>query len=85
MKPGDRVTMQSALQPTDGSPPPWLRGTVERWPETGGLIVRWDDWPCVTALPNGNVHPCVELEALDAAGADKLAAALDALELEDGS
>jgi hypothetical protein len=51
---GDRVTMRSALTPTNGKLPPILVGTVEAWSE--GQIVRWDDWPCMTALPNPNVH-----------------------------
>lgn len=63
-KVGDRVCMRSALVPMNGDPPPLLFGTVEQWPRggPGGQIVRWDDWPCMTALPNPHVRPLVELD-----------------------
>lgn len=32
-----------------------LRGVVEEWPD-GRHVVRWDDWPLVTELPNPNVE-----------------------------
>lgn len=51
--PGDRVTMRSEFTSTVGAEPPILQGTVETWPS--GLVVVWDSWPCVTALPNPNV------------------------------
>lgn len=57
LKVGDRVTMRTGLTPSDGSEPPMLVGTVESWQHGTGQIVRWDDWPCMTALPNPNVRP----------------------------
>lgn len=52
---GDRVRMRSALvDTTTGKPGRLLHGTIEAW--GGGMIVRWDDWPCMTALPNPNVE-----------------------------
>lgn len=52
---GDRVRMRTAMTPTNGQEPRILHGTVEFWPPDG-MIVRWDDWPCVTALPNPHVE-----------------------------
>lgn len=60
-KEGDRVRMQSACAQLYGetsktlNPSRLLRGVVELWAD-GALIVRWDDWPLVTALPNPNVE-----------------------------
>ena len=54
-KPGDRVKMLSGLTPEDGGDPLLLRGVVEKW-FGNRLIVRWKDWPAMTALPNPNVE-----------------------------
>ena len=55
---GDRVRMRTGLTSTVGEPAKLLRGVVEAWDEggPGGLLVVWDDWPCVTSLPNPNVE-----------------------------
>ncbi len=54
-KPGDRVAMTSATMPTKGGKKQELVGTVQA-DRVLGLVVRWDDWPLVTRLPNPNVR-----------------------------
>lgn len=60
-KEGDRVRMWSACAKLSYgttlstlNPSRLLRGTVESWSNL--LVVRWDDWPLVTQLPNPNVE-----------------------------
>jgi hypothetical protein len=61
-KEGDRVRMQSACARLSYgetletlNPSRLLKGTVEQWAD-GALVVRWDDWPLITTLPNPNVE-----------------------------
>lgn len=55
---GDRVRMISGCVDQTGNllRRRMLRGiVVESWGRDG-LVVVWDDWPCMTALPNPNVE-----------------------------
>lgn len=52
---GDRVRMISGCTNAYGAARVRvLRGVVVPW--GARLIVQWEDWPCMTALPNPNVE-----------------------------